>query len=96
MVRVRRPAEDRAGARARGAGVPGRPALGEYIARFADADGPSARAIILVGAVRISDSCGFAVPFMEYREERTQHAQHFARKSDEEFAAYCEKKSTWA
>lgn len=64
----------------------------EYIAHFKDADGPSARAIILVGAVRISDSCGFAVPFMEYREERTQHAQHFARRSDEEFAAYCEKK----
>ncbi|MEW1791644.1 pyridoxamine 5'-phosphate oxidase family protein [Streptomyces niveus] len=63
-----------------------------YIPRFADADGPSARAIILVSAVRISDSCGFAVPFLEYREERTQHAQHFARKSDEEFAAYCEKK----
>lgn len=68
------------------------PRWAEYIAHFADADGPSARAIILVGVVRISDSCGFAVPFMEYREERTQHAQHFARKSDEEFAAYCEKK----
>lgn len=68
------------------------PRWGEYIGRFGDADGPSARAIILVGAVRISDSCGFAVPFMEYREERTQHAQHFARKSDDEFAAYCEKK----
>ncbi|MFC8830435.1 pyridoxamine 5'-phosphate oxidase family protein [Streptomyces sp. NPDC057137] len=68
------------------------PRWGGYIARFGDADGPSARAIILVSAVRISDSCGFAVPFMEYREERTQHAQHFARKSDDEFAAYCEKK----
>lgn len=68
------------------------PRWARYIGHFADADGPSARAIILVGAVRISDSCGFAVPFMEYREERTQHAQHFARKSDEEFAAYCEKK----
>ncbi|MFC8078865.1 pyridoxamine 5'-phosphate oxidase family protein [Streptomyces sp. NPDC057307] len=68
------------------------PRWGEYIGRFGDADGPSARAIIVVGAVRISDSCGFAVPFMEYREERTQHAQHFARKSDDEFAAYCEKK----
>ncbi|MFF2186635.1 pyridoxamine 5'-phosphate oxidase family protein [Streptomyces sp. NPDC058155] len=68
------------------------PRWGRYIARFADADGPSARAIILVGAVRISDSCGFAVPFMDYREERTQHAEHFGRKTDEEFAAYCEKK----
>ncbi|WP_405800642.1 pyridoxamine 5'-phosphate oxidase family protein [Streptomyces sp. NBC_01506] len=68
------------------------PRWAQYITHFADADGPSARAIIVVGAVRISDSCGFAVPFMEYREERTQHAQHFARKSDDEFAAYCEKK----
>ncbi|WP_329389764.1 pyridoxamine 5'-phosphate oxidase family protein [Streptomyces sp. NBC_01716] len=68
------------------------PRWAEYIGHFADADGPSARAIILVGAVRISDSCGFAVPFMEYREERTQHATHFARKTDDEFAEYCEKK----
>ncbi|MGW0546756.1 pyridoxamine 5'-phosphate oxidase family protein [Streptomyces altiplanensis] len=62
------------------------------ITRFEDVDGPSARAIVVVHARRISDSCGFAVPFMEYREERTQHAEYFARKTDEEFAAYCEKK----
>ncbi|WP_028815406.1 pyridoxamine 5'-phosphate oxidase family protein [Streptomyces flavidovirens] len=62
------------------------------ITRFKDVDGPSARAIVVVHARRISDSCGFAVPFMEYQEERTQHAEHFARKTDEEFAAYCEKK----
>ncbi len=62
------------------------------ITRFEDVDGPSARAIVVVHARRISDSCGFAVPFMEYREERTQHAEHFARKTDAEFAAYCEKK----
>ncbi|MFG3498487.1 pyridoxamine 5'-phosphate oxidase family protein [Streptomyces sp. NPDC047928] len=63
-----------------------------YIGHFQGADGPAARAIVLVRAVRISDACGFAVPFMEYREERTQHAEHFGRKTDEEFAAYCEKK----
>ncbi|MFF8954811.1 pyridoxamine 5'-phosphate oxidase family protein [Streptomyces sp. NPDC014894] len=62
------------------------------IERFGEADGPSARAVVLVRARRISDACGFAVPFMDYREERTQHAEHFGRKSDEEFAAYCEKK----
>ncbi len=56
------------------------------------ADGPGARAIILIHATMVSDSCGFAVPFMDYREERTQHAQHFGRKSEEEFAAYCENK----
>ena len=50
------------------------------------------RAIIVVTAHRISDSCGYAVPFMEYREDRTLHADFFARKTDEEFSAYCEKK----
>jgi predicted pyridoxine 5'-phosphate oxidase superfamily flavin-nucleotide-binding protein len=62
------------------------------IGLFKDADGPAARAIIVVHARRISQVCGFAVPFMDYREERTQHAEYFGRKSDEEFAAYCEKK----
>lgn len=64
----------------------------DLIGHFAAADGPGARAIVLVSAVLVSDSCGFAVPFLDYREERTQHAQHFGRKSEAEFAAYCEKK----
>ncbi|MFD7286329.1 pyridoxamine 5'-phosphate oxidase family protein [Streptomyces sp. NPDC059863] len=68
------------------------PRWGEYIGLFGDADGPGARAIIVIRAERVSDACGFAVPFMDYREERTQHAEHFGRKSDEEFAAYCAKK----
>ncbi|MFF2524408.1 pyridoxamine 5'-phosphate oxidase family protein [Streptomyces liangshanensis] len=68
------------------------PRWAEYVPRFGAADGPSARAVIVVHAVRISDACGFAVPFMDYREERTQHAEHFGRKTDDEFAAYCEKK----
>ncbi|MEV3992324.1 pyridoxamine 5'-phosphate oxidase family protein [Streptomyces sp. NPDC049837] len=68
------------------------PRWAEYIPYFKDADGPAARAIVVVRALRVSDSCGFAVPFMDYREERTQHAEHFARKTDEEFAAYCAKK----
>ncbi|GGZ87640.1 pyridoxamine 5'-phosphate oxidase family protein [Streptomyces subrutilus] len=62
------------------------------VALFGDADGPSARAVIVVRARRIADVCGYAVPFMEYRGERTLHAEHFGRKSDEEFAEYCEKK----
>ncbi|MEU0281048.1 pyridoxamine 5'-phosphate oxidase family protein [Streptomyces sp. NPDC088147] len=68
------------------------PRWSEYIRLFADADGPGARAIIVIHAERVSDACGFAVPFMDYREERTQHAEHFGRKTDEEFAAYCAKK----
>lgn len=62
------------------------------IARFPDGDGPGVRAIIVVAATRISDSCGFAVPYMDYRDDRSLHADHFGRKTDEEFAAYCEGK----
>ncbi|MBT2445217.1 pyridoxamine 5'-phosphate oxidase family protein [Streptomyces sp. ISL-36] len=68
------------------------PRWAEYIPYFEDVDGPAARAIVVVHARRVSDACGFAVPFMEYREERTQHADYFGRKTDEEFAAYCAKK----
>jgi pyridoxamine 5'-phosphate oxidase-like protein len=68
------------------------PRWGELIGHFDGADGPGARAIIVIHAVLVSDSCGFAVPFMDYREERTQHAEHFGRKSEAEFAAYCERK----
>ncbi|MER5771533.1 pyridoxamine 5'-phosphate oxidase family protein [Streptomyces sp. NPDC001985] len=64
----------------------------ELIKHFTEVDGPGARAIIVVRAERVSDACGFAVPFLDYREERTQHAEHFGRKSEEEFAVYCEKK----
>ncbi|KOU26652.1 MULTISPECIES: pyridoxamine 5'-phosphate oxidase family protein [Streptomyces] len=64
----------------------------ELIGLFGEADGPGARAIILVRARRIADVCGYAVPFMEYQGERTLHADYLARKTDEEFAEYCEKK----
>ncbi|MFG1927737.1 pyridoxamine 5'-phosphate oxidase family protein [Cryptosporangium sp. NPDC048952] len=63
-------------------------------ARMAEADDVGVRAIILVEAERISDSCGFAVPFLDYREERTLHAEYFGRKGEDGFAAYCESKET--
>jgi hypothetical protein len=65
----------------------------DLIAHFPERAGGSApRAIIVVTARRISDTCGYSVPFMEYREERTLHSDYFGRKTDEEFAAYCERK----
>ncbi|MFE9483579.1 pyridoxamine 5'-phosphate oxidase family protein [Streptomyces spororaveus] len=68
------------------------PRWAELIALFGEADGPAARAVILVRARRIADVCGYAVPFMEYQGERTLHAEYFGRKTDEEFAEYCAKK----
>jgi hypothetical protein len=68
------------------------PQWAELIPHFAGADGPGVRAVIVVTADRISDSCGFAVPLMDYRAERTLHAEHFGRKTDKEFAEYCRAK----
>lgn len=62
------------------------------VAGFGDADAAGLRAVIVVTAELVSDSCGFAVPFMEYVDERPLHADYFGRKSDEEFRAYCENK----
>lgn len=65
------------------------PRWDELIGHFADADGPGLRAIVVVRARLITDTCGYAVPFMDYREERTLHAENLGRKTDEEFAASC-------
>jgi hypothetical protein len=50
------------------------------------------RAVIVVTAERISDSCGFAVPYLDFREERALHAEHFRRKDDGSFSDYCSAK----
>jgi hypothetical protein len=68
------------------------PRFGELLGYFVDADGPGLRAIVVVHAKRVSDSCGYAVPFMDYQGDRDLHARYFGRKTDEEFAAYCEAK----
>ncbi|WP_420032675.1 pyridoxamine 5'-phosphate oxidase family protein [Streptomyces sp. cg28] len=50
------------------------------------------RAIILVRAELVRDTCGYAVPFMTYDEERTLHGDFFARKDDAGLDAYFQKK----
>jgi hypothetical protein len=47
------------------------------------------RAVVLVTAVRVADACGFAVPLLEHRADRTLHTRRFARESHESFSAYC-------
>ncbi len=70
------------------------PRFAGLVAGFGEADGPGLRAVVVVRAELISDSCGLAVPFMDYRSERTLHADYFSRKSDEEFREYTNKKPT--
>ncbi|TQS39725.1 pyridoxamine 5'-phosphate oxidase family protein [Cryptosporangium phraense] len=68
------------------------PRFATLMPALAGADAVGVRAIILVTAERISDSCGFAVPLMEYREDRSMHADFFGRKGEEGFADYCASK----
>lgn len=65
------------------------PRFVDLVARFDHVVAAGLRAVVVVRAERVSDSCGFAVPFLEHVGERGLHAAHFGRKSDDEFAAYC-------
>nr|WSW70276.1 pyridoxamine 5'-phosphate oxidase family protein [Streptomyces sp. NBC_00995] len=70
------------------------PRFPELLARFDGVD-PSRhglRAIIVVRAELIRDTCGYGVPFMSYDEDRTLHAQRFAREDDASLGAYFAKK----
>lgn len=64
------------------------------IERFAAGEEPGIRSIVVVEVEDIRDSCGFAVPLMDVVGPRDLHANFFARKTDEEFVAYCDSKPT--
>ena len=66
--------------------TPDDPRWPELLDRF-DAR-PGARAIIVVAAARVSDSCGYAVPLMEFGAERTRLDQWAADRSEEQLAEY--------
>jgi hypothetical protein len=50
------------------------------------------RAVIVVTAERIRDTCGYAVPFMTYDEDRSLHKSRFARETDESLDRYFQNK----
>ena len=52
------------------------------------------RSIVVVEVDRISDSCGFAVPLLDYAGERPLLTEHNGRKSDDELIAYRKLKNT--
>ncbi|MFG2069592.1 pyridoxamine 5'-phosphate oxidase family protein [Micromonospora tulbaghiae] len=60
------------------------------LARFPDIDpGPHGlRAVIVVHAELIRDTCGYAVPFMTYDADRDLHERRFAREDDASLSAY--------
>lgn len=70
------------------------PRFGTLLAHFPDVDPGlhGLRAVIVVRAELIRDTCGFGVPFMSYEEDRPLHAQRFAREDDASLSAYFEQK----
>ncbi|MEU5524762.1 pyridoxamine 5'-phosphate oxidase family protein [Streptomyces sp. NPDC047860] len=50
------------------------------------------RAVVVVTAELIRDTCGYAVPFMAYEKERDLHEKRFAREDDASLDAYFTKK----
>jgi hypothetical protein len=50
------------------------------------------RAIIVVTAELVRDTCGYAVPFMSYDEDRDLHARRFEREDDTSLSEYFTKK----
>jgi len=66
--------------------------------RFAELDAhfppiPGARSIITVDLERVQTSCGYAIPLMDYRDERPTLVQWAERKGDEGLAAYWAEKN---
>ncbi|MFF1645882.1 pyridoxamine 5'-phosphate oxidase family protein [Streptomyces sp. NPDC058240] len=70
------------------------PRFGALLAHFPDVDPDlhGLRAVVVVRAELIRDTCGYGVPFMSYDEDRSLHAQRFAREDDASLGAYFEKK----
>jgi hypothetical protein len=70
------------------------PRFGELLANFPDIDPTQhgLRAIIVVTAELVRDTCGYGVPFMAYEEDRDLHGKRFAREDDASLSAYFSKK----
>ena len=74
--------------------LPGQPQWTGLARHFAQHNGGSQRAIIVVDVQRIADSCGYAVPEMELKAERGLLADWAGRKTADQLAAYREEKNT--
>ena len=61
--------------------------------RLEFSDHPGVRSIIVVAVQRVSDSCGYAVPHMEYVEDRTVLDLSNAKKGEDGLATYRRQKN---
>lgn len=70
---------------------PHAPEFPELTAKFTPYE--TTRAIIVVDVTRISHSCGYGVPLMQYEGERTQHFAWAAKKGAEGLKLYKQEKN---
>lgn len=70
------------------------PRWAELLGHFPDIDTTQhgLRAIVVVTAELVRDSCGYAVPFMSYDEDRDLHGRRFAREDDASLSEYFAKR----
>ena len=68
--------------------LPNEPEFGELLNCFPSGPAPGLRSIIEVAVSRISDSCGYQVPLMEYVGDRDLLTRWAQRKSDEDLQEY--------
>jgi hypothetical protein len=68
--------------------VPGDDGFDALVTAFPKPPAPGLRSVITVDVSRVSDSCGFAVPFMDYVADRDLLFEHNGRKGDAELAQY--------
>lgn len=57
------------------------------------AHSPSVRSVVVVDVERVSDSCGYAVPYLDYVGEREQLVGNMERRGPEKIAAYRREKN---
>jgi hypothetical protein len=70
------------------------PEFTQLAARFPDGGAVGVRSVIVVDVRRISDSCGYGVPFMAFEGHRPTMNQWSARKGPEGIRAYWAEKNT--
>jgi predicted pyridoxine 5'-phosphate oxidase superfamily flavin-nucleotide-binding protein len=66
------------------------PRWNSLLKHFPDVDASvhGLRAIVVVHADLVRDTCGYAVPFMTYDADRDLHAKRFAREDDASLSSY--------
>ncbi len=71
--------------------LPSHPAWADLRPQFAAT--PGARQIVVIDVERVQTSCGFAVPLMEYTEQRDTLVRWAESRSDEQLLAYRQEKN---